>query len=163
MCKIHKKLTWLHWRPICNEFYYFSTWVTLIWLILKQQHCIKTYSTMAKKIIYILFAILCIAVGLYPSVYFLTDTKFGLLETKTIEVLSSTLWNASFYIHISFGGLALLIGWTQFSTKLRKKYVDLHWQIGKLYIASVFLSSLAGIYLAILLQVDWFLQAALFP
>ncbi len=65
------------------------------------------------------FGGLCVLIGLYPVTYFLLDRNFGLLSTKTQELLLDNLWNINFYGHIVFGGVALLIGWIQFNSKLR--------------------------------------------
>lgn len=100
---------------------------------------------MLKKIGWYLFASLSLVIGLYPMYYFFGDRMFGLLNTKSDVLLSNVFWNAGFYTHIIFGGIALLIGWTQFSTKLRNKNISLHIFIGKVYINSALLSSTAGI------------------
>jgi uncharacterized membrane protein len=89
--------------------------------------------------------VLAIITGLYPSIYFFIDRKFGLLSSKSIELFSNTFWNIGFYTHILSGGLALLIGWTQFSSKIRDNNLTLHRRIGKLYVIAVILSSIAGI------------------
>lgn len=100
---------------------------------------------MLKKVGWYLFASLCLVIGLYPMYYFLGDRMFGLLSSKPDILLSNVFWNVGFYTHIIFGGIALLIGWTQFSNKLRNKNISLHISIGKLYIISALLSSTAGI------------------
>ncbi len=102
---------------------------------------------MAKKALWILAVIFAIIIGLYPIIYFVVDRKFGLLSSKSDELLSSTFWNTGFYTHIILGGIALLIGWKQFSVKLRNRNLALHQQIGKIYVVSVLISSLAGIYI----------------
>ncbi|MDX6181131.1 DUF2306 domain-containing protein [Flavobacterium sp. Fl-77] len=102
---------------------------------------------MTKKIMWILLIVFAIIIGLYPSIYFFIDRKFGLLSSKPAELLTNTFWNIGFYTHILLGGMALLIGWTQFSSKIRLKNLRLHKQIGKLYLISVMLSSIAGIYI----------------
>lgn len=103
---------------------------------------------MTKKALWILVSTLSITIGLYPAIYFLIDREFGLLNSKSSELLSNPLWNIAFYIHILLGGFALLIGWTQFNSKFRNGNLKQHRIIGKLYIISVFLSSTAGIYIA---------------
>ncbi|MHC0439475.1 DUF2306 domain-containing protein [Flavobacterium sp. 3-210] len=103
----------------------------------------------SKKIIEKLFVALALIIGLYPTTYFLIDRKFGLLQTKTSEVLSSIGWNIAFYTHITLGGIALLIGWTQFSSRIRFRNIRLHRNIGKIYVLSVIMSSLAGIYIGV--------------
>ncbi len=100
---------------------------------------------MTQKISKIVIAVLAISVGLYPSIYFLKERTFGLLSSKSNELLANALWNTAFYTHIIFGGIALLIGWLQFSTKLRLRNLSTHRTIGKIYIITVLISSLAGI------------------
>ncbi len=102
---------------------------------------------MIKKGIWILLVALAIVIGLYPSIYFLVDREFGLLSSKSAELLANTFWNIAFYTHIILGGIALLIGWTQFSPKMRIRNLALHKQIGKIYMISVLLSSITGIYI----------------
>jgi uncharacterized membrane protein len=102
---------------------------------------------MTKKTLWILFVALAIIIGLYPSIYFLIDRKFGLLSSKTTELLTNPFWNIGFYTHIILGGISLLVGWTQFSSKIRIRNLTLHKKIGKIYIISVILSSIAGIYI----------------
>lgn len=71
-----------------------------------------------------------------------------MLSTKPREVLSNSVWNAAFYTHITFGGIALLTGWSQFSNKLREKYLNTHRLVGKIYIIAVALSSISGLFIA---------------
>lgn len=102
---------------------------------------------MIKRLPYFLLAFLAVAIGLYPGIYFVIDRKFGLLATKEEALLGDIFWNTGFYTHILFGGLALLIGWTQFSDRLRARNIALHRKIGKVYVVSVLLSGLAGVYI----------------
>lgn len=80
--------------------------------------------------------------------FFIIDPKFGLLNSKSDLLLNDGLWNIGFHTHISLGGLALLIGWTQFIEKFRNNNINLHRNIGKVYIISVLLSSISGFYIA---------------
>lgn len=107
------------------------------------------YSNMTRKISMNLMAVFAIIVGLYPTIYFLIDRKFGLLNSKTNELLVNSYWNIAFYTHIILGGLALLLGWTQFNSNIRNRYLILHKRIGKIYIVTVILSSISGIYIGI--------------
>ncbi|WDF53893.1 DUF2306 domain-containing protein [Mucilaginibacter sp. KACC 22063] len=100
-----------------------------------------------KKLRLILLALLSVLIGLYPLFYYL-NKGFGLLKSKPAAIVANAVWHTSFYIHITFGGIALLIGWMQFSPKIRDKRITLHRQIGKIYIVSVLLSALAGFYIA---------------
>ena len=103
---------------------------------------------MIRKISIILVAIVATVIGLYPSIYFFMDRQFGLLQSKSEALLINTPWNIAFYTHIILGGLALLIGWTQFIEKWRDNYLNLHRNTGKVYIVSVLASALSGIYIA---------------
>lgn len=95
------------------------------------------------------FALLAIAVGLYPAAYYLVDMRTGgLLQNKPKELLATDYYIPIFYVHITFGGIALLTGWSQFSKRLRDKKLSLHRMLGKIYIAAVTLSSLAGLFIA---------------
>ena len=102
-----------------------------------------------KKASWITVGILSTLIGLYPIIYFLIDRKFGLLSSKSTELLSDNLWNIGFYGHIILGGLALLIGWLQFSHKLRRKKIKLHKTIGKTYVVSVLISGICGLFIAL--------------
>lgn len=103
---------------------------------------------MKNKLLWILLAVFAISIGLYPLMYFAIDRSFGLLSSKDDELLNDLFWNAGFYTHIIFGGLSLLIGWSQFSSKLRGINIAFYRQIGKVYVLSALLSALAGIYIA---------------
>jgi len=100
------------------------------------------------KVSWFVFVVLAVAVGLYPLIYFFVDREFGLLASKSDELLTNTLWNIGFYGHILLGGLALLIGWIQFSKKLRNANLKMHRNVGKLYIISAVISGICGIYIA---------------
>lgn len=102
-----------------------------------------------KKASWITIGILSTLVGLYPIIYFLIDRRFGLLASKSVELLNHSLWNIAFYGHITLGGLALLIGWLQFSNELRIKKMELHRILGKTYIISVFISGFCGLFIAL--------------
>jgi len=102
---------------------------------------------MTKKATWILFVALSVSIGLYPLLYFFIDKKFGLLGTKTDQLLANTFWNIAFYIHIILGGLALLIGWVQFSQKIRSQNLFLHRRLGKIYVLAVLASATGGIYI----------------
>jgi uncharacterized membrane protein len=104
---------------------------------------------MTKKALFVLLAIVSTLVGLYPLIYFVIDRRFGLLQSKSEALLADTFWNIAFYTHITLGGLALLIGWTQFIVKWRERNINRHRSIGKVYIVSVLTSAIAGIYIAL--------------
>lgn len=104
------------------------------------------------KMIMIAFAVI---IGLYPGLYFILERTFGLLSTKSPEILSSLFWNIGFYTHIILGGMALLVGWVQFLPNLRNRNRKLHTYTGKVYIISVLLSGLAGFCIAFYASGGW--------
>lgn len=99
------------------------------------------------KVAWVVFAFLAIGIGLYPLMYLTTSNEFGLLASKSPEVLSSKIWNVAFYGHITFGGLALLAGWSQFSKKLRSRNLNLHRNLGKFYVVTALIGGVCGVYL----------------
>ena len=102
-----------------------------------------------KNLLWITFVGLAIAIGLYPLIYYFADmSNKGLLVSKPVDLLKNELWYALFYLHITFGGIALLTGWSQFIAKLRVQYLNIHRLTGKVYIISVTISSLSGLYIA---------------
>ncbi|MDH7446979.1 DUF2306 domain-containing protein [Aquimarina sp. 2201CG14-23] len=102
-----------------------------------------------KKIGKVIVAILSILIGLYPFVYFLVDEKFGLLNSKSNDLLTNTVWNTAFYTHITLGGIALLVGWTQFSKRIRSTRLKLHKLLGKVYVITVLISGVSGVYIGL--------------
>ena len=57
-------------------------------------------------------------------------------------------WNIAFYCHIVLGGIALLIGWIQFSKTIRQKHIGKHRLVGKIYIYAALISGFCGIFIA---------------
>lgn len=103
---------------------------------------------MLKSIPYRLLSILAVLVGLYPAFYFFLDKRFGLLSTKSDELLASLHYNMAFYMHIVLGGIAMLTGWIQFNGSLRNRYIHIHRLLGKIYVGSALVSGSAGFYIA---------------
>jgi len=100
------------------------------------------------KISFKILTVFAILVGLYPFIYFFIDRRFGLLKSKSNALLLDLTWNTGFYLHIILGGVALLIGWTQFVSSWRNKFPLWHRTIGKIYISACLISALAGVYIA---------------
>lgn len=111
-----------------------------------------------RRIVFWLFAILCIGVSLYPILYFIMPSPFSLLNSKPPELLANTLWNTAFYGHITFGGIALLIGWPQFIKKLRIQRPGLHRKLGITYVFAVWIGGLCGFYLGFFATGGWIAQ-----
>lgn len=100
-----------------------------------------------RKILWVVAVILAIYIGAYPVQYILHGSSFGLLSMKGDLLTSNSPWKICFYTHLLTGGVALLIGWVQFSSKLRSKSIKTHRAIGKIYLTSVMISSLTAIYI----------------
>ncbi len=103
------------------------------------------------KIAWFLFGFLAVGVSLYPILYgylAYVGVEEALRSRKTAELLANVFWNIGFYTHISFGGLALLIGWIQFSKRFRNANLKRHRLIGKTYMIAVLISGIAGLYIA---------------
>lgn len=94
------------------------------------------------------FLFFAISIGLYPFFYFLFDMSNGLMSSKSAQLLGNRLWQVGFYTHITLGGLALLSGCTQFLSSFRQKHLPLHRSLGKVYVAAVMLSGVAGLGIA---------------
>ncbi|WP_029283512.1 DUF2306 domain-containing protein [Pedobacter sp. R20-19] len=104
---------------------------------------------MKKKIFWVLFGFFSITIGLYPLKYFLMNGKVGILNAKPEWLLNHVVWYIAFYIHIVLGGISLLVGWLQFSAKIRSRNVNIHRYIGKIYVVSALFSSFSGSYIAL--------------
>lgn len=100
------------------------------------------------KVAWLVFAFLGVGVGLYPLLYLFLDHKFGLLASKSDELLANIFWNVGFYSHILLGGVALMIGWIQFSKKMRSRNLNLHRNIGKVYVIAAIISGICGVFIA---------------
>lgn len=108
-----------------------------------------------RRIAWYLFAFLCIAISFYPIMYFINGRNFALLSSKAEYLMTSIPWNLGFYTHITFGGIALLVGWMQFSNTLRTKRPRLHRRVGRTYVLAVMLGGLAGFSVAFFAEGGW--------
>jgi len=100
-----------------------------------------------RKLLFVLMAILALLIGVYPLLYAFVEHKHTFLNSKSPEVLLNMLWRTAFWVHIIFGGLALFIGWRQFGSLFRSKYVRIHRILGRIYAIAVVISSVSAIYL----------------
>ena len=102
------------------------------------------------KVGWIIFAGFSIIIGIYPLFYLLEGFRaHGFLSTKPLDLRQHTWYIVVFYIHITFGGISLLIGWSQFSKRFRTQYLQIHRSVGKIYVVSVLFSSVAGVGIAL--------------
>ncbi|UKB79341.1 DUF2306 domain-containing protein [Chryseobacterium sp. MEBOG07] len=100
-----------------------------------------------KKLLFVIMCILALLIGAYPLLYAFVEHKYTFLGSKSAEVLHNIIWKTAFFAHIIFGGLALFIGWRQFGSSFRNKYIRIHRKIGALYVIAVIISSISAIYM----------------
>lgn len=68
---------------------------------------------------------------------------------KKQEVVFNVFWRTAFYIHITGGMLALIIGPFQFVKRLRNKFLKIHRTIGKVYLGAIlFMAAPSGLFMA---------------
>lgn len=91
---------------------------------------------------------MAIGVGGYAFSYLNFNPAFGFLNIKADVLKASIFWKLAFYVHVSFGGVALIAGAFQFSEKLRRK-LPLHRTLGKFYMIGVAVAGLAGFVLSL--------------
>ncbi|MGV6831589.1 MAG: DUF2306 domain-containing protein [bacterium] len=97
-----------------------------------------------KKLAWLIFISCCIFFSFQPVKYLIADEPIGLLRSKPLD---STFYLIAFYTHISMGGIALLIGWTQFIKTFREQYKKVHRIIGKVYVISILISGPVAFYI----------------
>ena len=102
-----------------------------------------------KTLGWIIFIFFAVVIGIYPLTYFVFDMSGGLLASKSPELLKNKIWHFAFYLHISLGAVSMLTGWSQFSKRLRNKNLKLHRTLGKIYLITVAISGVAGLYIAL--------------
>ena len=71
----------------------------------------------------------------------LVPRNVGLASTYADRPLAVQI---AFYAHITFAGLALLLGPFQFSSTIRRRHVRVHRAIGRVYVGSVLLGGTAA-------------------
>lgn len=100
-----------------------------------------------KRVNWILFIFFSLSIGLYPISYLVLTTDHGVLINR--ELYTVPVWRWMFFQHVTFGGIAMLAGFTQFSKTLRNRYLKVHKVLGKIYLLAVLLSGIAGFYIAL--------------
>jgi pimeloyl-ACP methyl ester carboxylesterase len=98
-----------------------------------------------KKVAWAGIIVLATLTSLIPLTYINADPETGFLGLKEDTVLQDMAWKVNFNIHIVSGGIAMLIGWMQFSQKLLRKHPNWHRSIGKIYFIAGLSCGLSGI------------------
>jgi uncharacterized membrane protein len=103
-----------------------------------------------KRYLWGIIVALAIFIGITLPAIFILNPLAGILSFKTKDLLADHLYLVSFYVHVGLGGVALIIGWTGFSERIRKKYISLHRLFGKVYVVcfsiTAFLSIIVSYY-----------------
>lgn len=102
----------------------------------------------AKNIGWIIMAALSVFLFAITIEYlsFAPDVNFLLVKQ---DIVNHTLWRPTFYFHVISGMLVILIGPFQFLPILRKKYLNLHRWIGKIYVFGIlFIAAPTGLIMA---------------
>ena len=100
-------------------------------------------------------AAICVIVGAWPLVYLLADDRIGLLQTKSAVVVSDAWWRAGFFAHITCGGVALAVGWSQFVGSWRERHPRVHRIVGTGYVLLVCVSGVAALCIAPQASTGW--------
>lgn len=103
--------------------------------------------------------VLAIGTAIYPIIFAFTPAVRGLFRTKPEALLESVWYIPLFMVHISFGAIAIVAGSTQFFKKLRLNYLIWHRNLGKLYVAAVLPSGLAGLIVGFYATGAWYSKA----
>ncbi|MDI1255983.1 MAG: DUF2306 domain-containing protein [Flavobacterium sp.] len=96
-------------------------------------------------VIFSFFFILMLNITLH---YIPFDATASFLQIKQTEVTTISGYLPIFYIHVYSAIFALLAGFTQFNSRILKKYPKTHRAIGQIYVYTVlFLAAPSGIYI----------------
>jgi len=102
-------------------------------------------TSLSKNLLWAPFAFLAIRWGLYPLSFSSSDFReHSFLAVKPEEIRTSTAYLTCLYIHITFGGIALLTGWSQFIKPWRRSHLSIHRFIGYINVISVLIGSIMG-------------------
>lgn len=102
-----------------------------------------------KKTLWMIIVALAILVGIIPITYLINGVNEDYLQLKSPEILRSKTWWFFLYVHAISGGIAILIGWIQFSKKILQNRPKLHRVIGKSYFLLAIVCSLSGFYIGL--------------
>jgi uncharacterized membrane protein len=89
---------------------------------------------------FLLFSITLIYWSFKPDVNFLLTKQ---------DVVFNPLWRTAFYVHIAGGMLSIVLGPLQFVRYFRKRFLNAHRLVGKIYVSSIlFLAAPTGLFMA---------------
>jgi uncharacterized membrane protein len=98
------------------------------------------------------FALSALAVAVFAPLPYalnsLTDLAGQQQELALNYVDRPTAVQVAFYVHVTFGGLALLLSPLQFATRVRTRAPQVHRAVGRVVLAAIALAGSAGLVLA---------------
>ena len=107
-----------------------------------------------RKVVWIII-LLALLVSVMSFMYLFDGVNEGYLELKSKEVLKSRLWWSFLYTHIVTVGIAIVIGWIQFSKRMQTTYVKWHRTLGKIYVVMALLCAISGFYIGFFATGGW--------
>lgn len=107
--------------------------------------------SLKKAPLYVAYALIMV-VALYALTYFIPNYQSPFLQHKPLD---NTLWRVTFWTHVGLGALALALGPFQLSVKRRQRNLNLHRQLGKLYVISILVASVCAFYAAFFADTGW--------
>lgn len=96
-----------------------------------------------------------LAIRTFEYFSFRTDINFLLVRKELIGQLA---WKIAFYLHISSALVALAVGSVQFWPGMRRRHLQLHKALGKIYAYSILIAGPTGLYLGLFARGGLFAQ-----
>lgn len=101
-----------------------------------------------KKMLWFLFVLLAVLMGVYPFILYVLNIPFGITTIKSVVTMAKDDWKIAFNTHIVLGSVAILIGWIQFIPSWRQRNWKFHRILGLVYLFAVVVSSVAGVFIS---------------
>ena len=105
-------------------------------------------NTVLRRLPFGIFALLAIGVGLAAVLPYATFDPANFNNATRRFAIETPLRQLNLYLHAFGGGLALLLGVTQFMTRLRVRRPVLHRWLGRVYLIAVTLAGLSAFVIA---------------
>jgi uncharacterized membrane protein len=106
----------------------------------------KSLTQNVRRILLFFFAF---GVSIYAVQYFSFRTDMPVLSQKGDLGINQWPWRIGFYGHIMGGILALIIGPFQFLKNFRLRNLNIHRQLGKIYVFAILVGSVCAFYAAL--------------
>lgn len=96
--------------------------------------------------------VLIFAVVAYALAHFVPAFPSGFLKSKPTD---NIFWRVVFFTHVGLGATALALGPFQFWRKFRNRRLNLHRQLGKVYVAAILVASVCAFCAAWFASTGW--------